>query len=355
LMIAFCALVAASLFWSSIDPQNVDKTLRFLLLTSTSFFVARMLAQERKRRERLLRLLAWLSSAILLYYAYYRYILGIDISSAGPGERTPENANNYLEYNAHAGILFIIVLSAAVFGSRKQLGLAVIGCGAALFALVTVGGRGPLALSLLAIPLTALDLALQPRWGLRRMTRLIVLVSAVSSVALVGYMAVEQLQGPTAVREQLHTLERFEMQLSREHTDSMDERWEGQGFAFRQWQEKPVLGWGIGEFRVQNNYLKYPHNLFLEILMEMGLVGAFLFFSVCAVAVIECARTAREGRSGWADAAITLLFLTELTSHVTVQGYLADDRHFLAYMGMAIGLRGGTEDRRPYSRRWASP
>src|SRR5438067_1968756 len=39
-MLLFSALAAASLFWSSVDQLNVDKLVRFLLFTSTSFFVA---------------------------------------------------------------------------------------------------------------------------------------------------------------------------------------------------------------------------------------------------------------------------------------------------------------------------
>src|SRR5437868_537860 len=79
----------ASLFWSSIDQRNVDKMLRFLLLTSTSFFAACILGQEKIRRERLLRVLMGLSCAILLYYAYYRYVLGVDMSDRELGGRFP--------------------------------------------------------------------------------------------------------------------------------------------------------------------------------------------------------------------------------------------------------------------------
>src|SRR5229473_2737309 len=141
LMISFSALAAISLFWSSIDQRNVDKMLRFLLLTSTSFFAAYILAQEKIRCERLLRVLVGLSCAILLYYAYYRYVLGVDMSDPALGGRVPEDANNYLEYNAHAAILFILFLSLAVFGSLKQLGGAIVGACTSLFGLVTIGGR----------------------------------------------------------------------------------------------------------------------------------------------------------------------------------------------------------------------
>src|SRR5690348_11404905 len=80
LMVSFSALAAVSLFWSSIDYLNVDKMLRFMLLTSPSFFVALLLSQDRNRRERLLRMLVCFSSALLIYYSYYRWVRGIDIA-----------------------------------------------------------------------------------------------------------------------------------------------------------------------------------------------------------------------------------------------------------------------------------
>jgi len=335
-MISFCTLAAVSLFWSSIDEPNVDKVQRFLLLTSPSFFAAYMFAQDKKRRERLLRLLVGFSSAILLYYAYYRCILGVDVAASAEGA---DYANNYLEYSSHASMVFILFLCLAVFGSAKQLGIALIGSGAALFALVAIGGRGPFTLALLAIPLLALGLLLHSRGASQRLKRLMVFVSVLMVIALVGYLAFIEISEPNAPSEQLHTLDRYQAQLSGDETHSVDLRLYGQGAAFRQWLEKPILGWGIGEFRVQHNDLAYPHNLLLEILMEIGLVGAFMFICVCAVAVIDCMRVAQDGMSSWVHSGIALLFLTDLVSHVTVEGYLADDRIFFAYLGLALGFR----------------
>jgi O-antigen ligase len=335
-VIAFCTLAAVSLFWSSIDELNVDKTVRFLLLSIPSFFAAHTLARNKNCQGRLLRLLVGFSSAILLYYAYYRCILGIDVAANKEGE---DYADNYLEYSSHACIIFILFLSLAVFGSPKQLGIAIIGSSVALFALVAIGGRGPLSLALLAIPLLALGLLLRSRGALQRLKHLMVLVSALIVVAMVGYAGFVQLSEPNALWEQLHTLDRYQAQLSGDETHSLDVRLQGQRDAFRQWLEKPILGWGIGEFRVQHNDLTYPHNLLLEILMEIGLVGAFFFICMCAVAVIECIRMAQDGMSSWVHSGIALLFLTDLLLHLTVEGYLADDRVFFAYLGLVFGLR----------------
>src|SRR5258708_12076232 len=114
-----------------------------------------MIAQDQSRRERLLRILAWLSCAIVTYYVYYRYVLGIDMQ---PGSgRIPADSNNYLEYNAHASILFIIFIALAVFGSWKQMCAALAGAGAMLFLLATIGGPRPPPLPLPPIPPTCLD------------------------------------------------------------------------------------------------------------------------------------------------------------------------------------------------------
>src|SRR6185295_10996235 len=101
-------------------------------------------------------------------------------------------------------------------------------------------------------------LLMRSRRILESLARLSVLLSTLAAAAVIGYALFVQLEGADATAQQLYTLERFQMQLSGEHTDSMDERFEAQEFAFRQWQERPLFGWGMGEFRIQNSYLEYP-------------------------------------------------------------------------------------------------
>jgi O-antigen ligase len=53
--------------------------------------------------------------------------------------------------------------------------------------------------------------------------------------------------------------------------------------AFDLWQEHPIAGWGIGGWSMaywHTDVRQYPHNLFLEVLVEQGIVGvtALLFF-----------------------------------------------------------------------------
>lgn len=342
LILLFSEFAAASLFWSSLDPLNSDKLLRFLVLTAPSFFIALLIGRERERLERLMRIVLLLSVAIIAYYAYYRLVLGIDLASlnADPVTGRPaEGTDNYLEYAEHAEILFILFLLVVVFGSARQACFAIAGAALALWGLVTIGGRGPFALAILALPLLAAGLLLREGGPGHRLVRVAGLLAALCAIALAGYVALSDRGG--ADLDQFRTLERYQMQLSQADTSSMDERSRGRQMAFREWLEKPLLGWGIGEFRVQDSYLKYPHNLLLEVLMEMGLVGAVLLFVPAALAVKAAMGIARDRASGWAEFAAAIFFVTQLVSHLTVQGYLADDRFFLALIGLTLAAAPG--------------
>lgn len=331
----FSGLALESFVWSSMEPLNVDKLVRFLLLTGTSFFASCLLAKERSRRVRLLHLVVWFS-VILVYYMYYRWSVGGDPLSdpSTPSKRL--NGDNYLEYADHAYMLFVLALSLGVFGSPKQSWIAALGSGMALSALLTIGGRGSLFFALLAIRSSAAGLLARSQRGRVPLRRLASLIAVIGASAAVGYAGLAQLRGPDSVSEQLHTLHRYEAQLSGEETRSSDLHIEGPEDAFAKWLQNPIIGWGIGEFLLQHTEFAYPHDLLLEILTEMGLVGVFLFCAAAAVAAIVSGRLLWS-TAGWVDASIALLFLTSLLSHLTVSRYLADVRIFFMYLGLAIG------------------
>jgi O-antigen ligase len=206
-------------------------------------------------------------------------------------------------------------------------------------------------------------LALQSLRSLGRLARLAIFLALLAITCATVVLAVRA-NAPAQDLSRLRTISRFEAHFSGEDTSSMDERARGRQEALDQWLRKPAFGWGIGEFWVQENYLRYPHNLLLEILMELGIVGAFLFFWVAGIGVLACVRLASGPSTGWAEAAIGLLFLTQLASELTVEGYLANDRIFLAYLGLTIGCArfGQTRAAQPLAiarsaerQRWPSP
>lgn len=337
LVLLLFEFAGASVFWSSLDPINIEKALRSVLLTGSTFFIACMLGQHAASRARLVRLIALLSVAILAFYLYQRFAVGTTSGSIESGalDRVPEAGTNYVENAEHAWLLFTICLTLAVLGRPGQYLGALAGLGAAGALLTITGGRGPLLLSVLSVPLLAAGVVAARRDAARRLGRLTVLLVLLAGSGALGYVMLAS--GSEAEAEQFHTLQRIDAQVSGEATRSMDIRAQGRQHAFDQWLQKPLFGWGIGEYTIQVPDLRYPHNLVLELLMETGIVGAALFLGAAAAAVTACVRIALDGRTGWADAALALMFLTDLGSRVTVQGYLADDRMLFGYMGVIVG------------------
>jgi O-antigen ligase len=332
----FTEFAAVSLFWSSLDYLNVDKVVRFALLTSSSFFLARLVNEDPVRRARLVRIATWIGVAILLYYSYYRWVRGVDMQSTNDttGASLPANMPTYLEYNELASTLFIVSLALGTFGSWGQAAFGIGAAFASMFWLLTIGGRGPLVTSILAIPLLVVGSLLRNRGSLKYALRG---TSFFVALAVIGAAAYFMASPNSSDKEQFRTLDRFQSQLSNEDTHSLDERADGRERAFELWLIKPVVGWGFGEYRVVDSYLQYPHNLPLEVLMETGIIGAILLLPVLAFAARASMQILRSVATGWVEVAVALIFLTDLAQYLTVQGYLADDRIFFAQIGAAVG------------------
>jgi len=104
--------------------------------------------------------------------------------------------------------------------------------------------------------------------------------------------------------------------------------------AFNGWRQRPVFGWGIGGWSIfywHSDYRAYPHNLFLEVLVEQGLAGiAFLLFFLAAVSKELWAGTARLAGS-------VRCFLPAwiyLLSIAMFSGDLDDDRFLWFWCGL---------------------
>ena len=96
-----------------------------------------------------------LSIAMLAYWAYYRFVLGVD------PETDTIKAANYLTYGLYAAYLVAIIMSFAVashdFVRQSAAVLAII---AVLVLMLFMGGRGPLLWALFTVPLALLFLLL---------------------------------------------------------------------------------------------------------------------------------------------------------------------------------------------------
>lgn len=334
-MILFSEFMVASLFWSNLNTINTDKAIHYVVLTLPSFIVGCMIGSDSQRRERFVRMLAWLSCLILLRYCWYRYVVGIDIGDVAelPVDRGELKTNTYAEFGDHAEMVFIMLICLIAFGRRTIM--AAVGLGLTLFVLAATGSRGSLAFSILAILLLAAGLLLRQYPLKGSLARLSMTVGMMVIVTVIGYFAIGA--SPDAESGQFRTVDRFQAQVSGEDTHSMDVRHRGRDYAFRQWLESPLLGWGIGAFEIHDDDLKDPHNLPLELLMEMGLIGLMLFAVPAAVATFAAMGTLRDPWSGSADVALALMALTNVLSQLTIEGSIGNDRILFCFIGLVLG------------------
>jgi O-antigen ligase len=269
----------ASVAWS---PSRilVYKSVAYLL-TFTMFCVVAGACIVAGRRERAVRLFAFALAVAGLMALYGLYIFAVygDFRRWSGWEDIDGRA--YLAFGHTvangAGIAFCLAISARL-GSAKQAAGALLFAAAAVFLLVG-GGRGPF----LGVALAALvGLAARPpraargRIELPRNTAAAFLFLALAA-AYIAYLV--------ASGEMTTTLARFAKLASQAEDPTMVQgpnRFDYWTAAWRFWLQAPFLGHGLNSFSVllrggRELEGSHPHNIVLQILAELGLVGLFLF------------------------------------------------------------------------------
>jgi O-antigen ligase len=190
------------------------------------------------------------------------------------------------------------------------------------FVLAIGGGRGPLLST--ALPL------LIPIWLSIRLPAHRILISRALFWVLVLLLAMPVgLALYTAATEQrLATLDRLERLTEGNPRTALYVK------TFKISQRAPLLGHGTGSWPVLAGYgdeRNYPHNLFLELAAENGLVGLILFFMLLRVAFrpVSLERLRRDPQA----LCVLILFVNALLNAMTT-GDLPDNRPMFMMIGM---------------------
>jgi O-antigen ligase len=334
LFLLFIAWSTLTILWSSFDQFNVLKALHTATLLSWSFLGAYLFISYDWHRTRVFIMgLMILSAFLLLYWNFYRFVLGVDEGAA--------DVNTYLAFAYHGQYLVAILLALALT-RRGAMSLLAVSLGLAMVwgALMFLGGRGPLILSIFAVPIALLILMVNHRWrGFRRrfLTFPLALVAALGTLMLLFFLWTSE-NMVDRVADQMTTVERLQSYSASGFDDSLGGRIQAQQFALERWLEAPFFGWGIGEFKLLYGVYRYPHNLFIEILMEEGVVGFALLVALASLAVVRAWRLWPTDPTNWMAIALVLLLYLELASRATVQGFLPDERALFAFLGLVLGL-----------------
>lgn len=101
------------------------------------------------------------------------------------------------------------------------------------------------------------------------------------------------------------------------------------GEGLRIFEENPLLGIGSDTFRLANNLDKAPHNTYLAILVELGIIGFVLFMSILAASFYLAIRQSKWDSRLW----VTILLVWGLGAFLLTWGH---NKPTLLFIGLII-------------------
>jgi O-antigen ligase len=276
--VCFTVWMAASLAWTPGWAYAIEKTQRFAVLTLFALGAgALIIAPDPVRVRRFFLLIVmlgtWMATEALIYYvnapsAWFIHVLG----------------GSYLGLGRVCGLAALVVLAAWLLDRNGPvrhlllLGLFATFC----YVLLIGGGRGPLLATglVLLVPLIV-GLRLVPEGVLVKRFQFLLLGLILAGAAAITYLATS-----TELTMTLYRFMRLSGGIAHEHSAAT--RANRFMTTITSWERAPVFGHGIGSWPVLNGFpdeQHYVHNLFLELLEELGLIGLGLFLILMIVSL----------------------------------------------------------------------
>lgn len=231
-----------------------------------------------------------------------------------------------------AAVLFLITIYAR-FLSLKQM-LALVAFGICMYFLLNSGSRGGLlaAAAACALPLLLTTPTMLPR-GMLGLSRAQVIAGLLVLLAG-GYIAYLVASGEAST-----TLGRFIKLMNAEEAGGPQigtaNRMFYWPFAFSMWEQAPLIGNGIASFTMFVHGREvpgaWPHNIILEIMAELGLVGLILFGLFLGCGLIHA--KARRLRDDPLLLCTLMLFVTVVMAGMFSVD-IAGNRRLFAFLGL---------------------
>lgn len=322
----FTCYMAVSLVWS---PSRIYGPAKVLLMGTIVLWslggAALIIAPDPLRVRRFILLIQ-----VFAVWAAVEFALLVVRSS--PGEALLALGSTYLGLGRIFGIGIIPFVLAALYRSRTFVGRSLnLGAATLLFAMMLlVGGRGPLLAVLVTLSWPVFS-------GIRLSAKHILVVRRyvlwlmVLEVSVVGWIAYLVSSG----NELFMTLRRVAVLLTPGGGSSAATRVSFFEAAWLQWMERPLFGNGVGSWPLIALGLDvrgYPHNIILEVLSELGLVGLILLLVLVGYGV-SAFRV--RGRSQLSPMALTLaMIFLNAALNAMVTGDIADNRFLFTALGL---------------------
>lgn len=328
LLLAFIAWMALSLAWTPGSIYAMNKTFFMATLVLWAFLgTALIIANDEARLKRFYILI--LLFGILVTIESLVYYL-----QATPGGFLQAFGSRYLAIARTLGLSISVALIAWLYANQfTTRSLAFVVLLLSLYVTFVAGARGPLIATALAllVPLVASWRMTSTALGLNIKLRRTIIVPLISllilSAAGIAFLIDTGRPGTTLVRfYAIFTLEGGE--------PSAIGRLLRLSAAIDQWAQSPIIGQGVGSFPVLAGFgdvREYPHNIVLETLSELGVVGLVLLILPFGLVFLK-QRTLMPLRSPYAIVAV--MFFVNTLTNAMVSGDISDNRLLFMSLGL---------------------
>lgn len=306
---------------------GLDKLLRFMVITGWSFIGAILIIKDRDSLKRFVDgfiLITLVGSVVILINTNNRTASGF-IGLGG---------DNYLGSARMLGMGAVMILPYYLYGNltKSKSRLILLSLLITLIALASTGARMPFISAMFLLIFMLLQTVRIDRKSLliRRGTGKLLILFTLISIGLYLFKDAPVFQT---------TLNRLSFLLTDSTGgSSASERIRLTQSAIQLFKENPLFGVGLGGFGI--NYLgydgsAYPHNIFLEFLVETGIVGFVLFLSVIIIAFVKVFKSFRTTDYLTASVSSTLIYMF---INAMVSGDFNGNRTFFAFLGLALML-----------------
>ncbi|TBL70845.1 O-antigen ligase family protein [Paenibacillus thalictri] len=328
----FAAYAIASLWWTPGPGYSTTKAFEVAtILPWTLAGTSLIIAQDPARMRRFL-------TVFFLFSIWIAIESHISIRNTAMYWDIRALNGSYLGLGRVVGAGALVLLGYILF-CKNHLLVKVLGLGAFgyyMYVLLNLGGRGPFLATILGTMLPALFAFKLSSAGFKVRGYLLLIVAIlVACIGVVGYLIITD--------EETQTLYRMTFLFggNGDMGSSADTRAEYYEDSIMYWENKPILGYGIGAFPLfygmSSAMRLYPHNLFAEILVEMGLVGLLLFLAVFVSSIRYMFPLSNLTRHFPKLIVVMLLLNTFFNAQVT--GDLLDNRFFFCMLGLLPFLR----------------
>lgn len=316
-MIAFLFLIVISLIYTSSSEAALEKTAKVILLTGGAFFSSIILVRTLRQLQNVFLTLVCLGTIMSLV-------------SVVTGERAVFGSN-YLSLGFISS-LSIIILLFYFFGRNRNI-LLFVPILINFIAMLNSAARGPV----FFLPLTFFITIALSKLKFQKKIRTYITFIIFSVLAIfILYVVVPQSFSTLLMR--LNAMESTEQDTNSQYRAYHIER------ALHLIYLEPITGIGIGGYGMSSEGIDdtriYPHNIFLEIGAELGVIGLLTF--VLIIAGVFAHYFIHRGAYLYVDHALIACALYSFANTLKA-GNLVDNRTFFLFLGLMLTIHLFTE------------